>query len=197
MYLGADGNIDRRLTRAGYLAPGVPGTVRGLALAHKKFGKLPWKDVVMPGVQLAEQGFALSAGARAQPQPRARGPDGPASAPRSPRTASRAAASGRAGDRLVLTDLGRTLRAIATDGPDAFYKGWIADRIADDMKANGGLITKARISPRTAPGSARRCAARYRGFEIVSMPPPSSGGVALIEMLNILEPSESQGRRAC
>ena len=62
MYLGADGQIDISLTQAGYLAPGVPGSVRGLALAHGKFGRLPWKDVVMPGVQLAEQGFALSAG---------------------------------------------------------------------------------------------------------------------------------------
>ena len=60
MYVGADGNIDGSLTRAGYLAPGVPGAVRGLEMAHKKFGKLPWKDVVMPGVVLAEQGFALS-----------------------------------------------------------------------------------------------------------------------------------------
>src|SRR5688572_18680171 len=60
MYLGQDGNIDGSLTRAGYLAPGVPGSVRGLEAAHKKFGKLPWRDVVMPGVILAEQGFAIS-----------------------------------------------------------------------------------------------------------------------------------------
>jgi gamma-glutamyltranspeptidase/glutathione hydrolase len=61
MYLDAEGNIDRSLTAAGYLAPGVPGTVRGFAAAHKKFGKLPWREVVMPGVTLAEQGFPISA----------------------------------------------------------------------------------------------------------------------------------------
>src|SRR4030095_8554844 len=92
-----------------------------------------------------------------------------------------------AGDLLVLTDLGRTLRAIATDGPDAFYKGWIADRIANDMKANGGLITKADLAAYRAK-ERTPVKGTYRGFEITSMPPPSSGGVALIEMLNILEP---------
>ena len=91
------------------------------------------------------------------------------------------------GDRLVLTDLGKTLRAIAIDGPDAFYKGWIADRIADDMVANGGLISKDDLAHYEAK---ERMPVRgtYGPFEIVSMPPPSSGGVALIEMLNILEP---------
>jgi gamma-glutamyltranspeptidase / glutathione hydrolase len=90
------------------------------------------------------------------------------------------------GDRLVLPDLGRTLRAIATDGPDAFYKGWIADRIAEDMKANGGLITREDLV-RYAAKERKPLRGKYRGYEIVSMPPPSSGGVALIEMLNILE----------
>src|SRR5205085_11385936 len=90
------------------------------------------------------------------------------------------------GDRLVLADLARSLEAIATDGPDAFYKGWIADRIADDMQANGGLITKADLAGYAAKA---RTPVRgtFKGFDILSMPPPSSGGVALIEMLNILE----------
>jgi gamma-glutamyltranspeptidase/glutathione hydrolase len=92
----------------------------------------------------------------------------------------------RGGDRLVLRDLARTLRAIATDGADAFYKGWIADRIAADMKAHGGLITKADLAAYEAKV---RIPVRgtYRGYEIISMPPPSSGGTALIEMLNMLE----------
>jgi gamma-glutamyltranspeptidase/glutathione hydrolase len=186
MYLGADHKIDRGLTNAGYLAPGVPGSVRGLEAAHKKFGKLPWKDVVMPGVDLAEQGFLLS----------------PALAQSLNAELSRAmakfpasvAAYGKpgggewkAGDRLVLPDLGRTLRAIATDGADVFYKGWIADRIADDMAANGGLITKADLA-RYEAKVRTPIRGTYRGYEIVSMPPPSSGGIALVEMLNILEP---------
>lgn len=185
MYVGADGNIDGTLTRAGYLAPGVPGAVRGLAMAHAKFGKLPWKDVVMPGVLLAEKGFEVSASL-------ARGLNREVAGPMKPFAAS-VAAYGKpgggewvAGDRIVLADLGRTLRAIATDGPDAFYKGWIADAIAADMKANGGLISKEDLAAYQAK---ERTALKgtYKGFDIVSMPPVSSGGVALIEMLNILE----------
>jgi gamma-glutamyltranspeptidase/glutathione hydrolase len=91
-----------------------------------------------------------------------------------------------AGDRLVLKDLGKTLRAIATDGPDAFYKGWIADRIAEDLAANGGLITKADLAAYEAKERAP-VKGTFRGYDIASMPPPSSGGVALIEMLNMLE----------
>ena len=137
MYLDSAGNIARQLTATGYLAPGVPGTVRGLAAAHKRYGKLSWTADVMPAVELAEKGFPLSdalarslnrevAGAMAKY---------PASV----------AAYGKpgggqwvAGDTIILSDLGRTLRAIATKGPDAFYTGWVADSIASAMAHNGG-----------------------------------------------------------
>ena len=184
MYLGPDGQIVRALTNAGYLAPGVPGTVRGLELAHKKFGKLPWKDLVAPAVSLAE-GFTMSASLARSLNREIQGPMAPFPAS--------LAAFGKPGggdwvegDRLVQSDLAKTLRAIAKDGPNAFYKGWIADRIAQDMKANGGLITKQDLA---AYKARERTPIRgtYKGYEIVSMPPPSSGGVALIEMLNILE----------
>ena len=186
MYLNKDGSIERALTNAGYLAPGVPGSVRGLAMAHKKFGRLAWKDVVMPGVLLAEQGFALSPAL-------ARGLTREVAGPMAKFPASVAAygkpggGEWKAGERLVLKDLGKTLRAIATDGPDVFYTGWIADAIAADMKAHGGLISKEDLAKYEAK---ERSPVRgtYKGFEIVSMPPVSSGGVALIEMLNILEP---------
>ena len=185
MYLDREGNIDRSLTASGYLAPGVPGTVRGFAAAHKKLGKLPWRDVVMPGVLLAEQGFSVSeALARSLNAELKRMAPFPASVAAYGKPGGGAWA---AGDRLVLADLGRTLRAIATDGPDAFYKGWIADRIAEDMKANRGLITKADLAAYQAR-ERTPVKGTYRGFDIISMPPPSSGGVALIEMLNILEP---------
>ena len=184
MYLGPDGQIVRALTNAGYLAPGVPGTVRGLELAHKKFGKLPWKDLVAPAVSLAD-GFTMSASLARSLNREIQGPMAPFPAS--------LAAFGKPGggdwvegDRLVQSDLAKTLRAIAKDGPNAFYKGWIADRIAQDMKANGGLITKQDLA---AYKARERTPIRgtYKGYEIVSMPPPSSGGVALIEMLNILE----------
>ncbi|MFH1574527.1 MAG: gamma-glutamyltransferase [Acidobacteriota bacterium] len=185
MYLGADGKIDRSLTASGYLAPGVPGTVRGLELAHKTFGRLPWKDVVMPAVQLAEEGFPLSPGLAGSLNSQLSGAMGkfPASV----------AAYGKpgggpwaAGDRIVLTDLGKTLRAIAADGPDVFYSGWIAGLIEQDMAANGGLITREDLSAYHARVRTP-LTGKFRGYDIISMCPPSSGGTGLIEMLNILE----------
>jgi gamma-glutamyltranspeptidase/glutathione hydrolase len=185
MYLDSTGNIARQRTATGYLAPGVPGTVRGLALAHKRYGKLTWKDVVAPAVILAEQGFVLTdalarslnreVGGAMKPYP------------------SSVAAYGKPGggqwipgDTLRLPDLGRTLREIASRGPDAFYTGWIADSIASAMAANGGLITRKDLAAYEAKVR-RPIRGTYRGYEIISMPPPSSGGVAMVEMLNILE----------
>ena len=194
MYLDASGNINRSLTAAGYLAPGVPGTVRGLETAHKRFGKLPWRDVVMPAVLLAEQGFVMSAGLARSLNGELRG--------RMSAFPASVAAYGKPGggewaegDRIVLRDLGRTLRAIATDGPNAFYTGWIADSLAADMRANGGIITKADLAAYEAKVRAP-VRGTYKGHEIISMPPPSSGGVALIQMLNMLEGYDlkSQGR---
>jgi gamma-glutamyltranspeptidase/glutathione hydrolase len=186
MYIGEDGRIDRSLTASGYLAPGVPGTVRGLELAHEKFGKLRWRDVVMPAVELAERGFDVS-------ESLARGLNAQLEGAMGKFPASVAAygkpGGGRweAGNRIRLTDLGKTLRAIATDGADAFYTGWIADRIEEDMKANGGLITKKDLAAYRAKVR-KPLRGSYRGYDIISMPPPSSGGVALLEMLNIVEP---------
>jgi gamma-glutamyltranspeptidase/glutathione hydrolase len=185
MYVDPDGKINRGLTAAGYLAPGVPGTVRGMELAHKKLGKLPWKDVVMPAVKLAEDGFPLSeALARSlNRELEDRMKAFPASV-----QAYGKPGGGRwaAGDRIVLKDLGKTLRAIATEGADVFYKGWIADSIAEDMKANHGLITKEDLAAYEAK-QRTPVTGKFRDYDIASMPPPSSGGVGLIEMLNILE----------
>jgi gamma-glutamyltranspeptidase / glutathione hydrolase len=192
MYLGSDGHIVRELTNTGYLAPGVPGTVRGLELAHKRFGKLPWKDVVMPAVRLAEEGFGVPAGL-------ARDLNAQVSGEMKPFAAS-VAAYGKPGggawvegDRLVLRDLGKTLRAIAENGPDVFYTGWIADRIVDEMHAHGGLITRQDLAGYQAR-LRTVVTGNYRGYEIISMPPPSSGGVALVEMLNILEPYDLKSK---
>jgi gamma-glutamyltranspeptidase/glutathione hydrolase len=184
MYLDASGKINRSLTATGYLAPGVPGTVRGLALAHKKYGRLPWRDVVMPAAQLATKGFTLDSSL-------AHSLTREVSQAMKPYRAS-VAAYGKAGgdewqpgDTIVLADLGRTLMAIATRGPDVFYTGWIADSIAADMQRNGGLITKKDLAAYRAKERAP-IRGRYRGYDIVTMPPPSSGGVAMVEMLNIL-----------
>jgi gamma-glutamyltranspeptidase/glutathione hydrolase len=191
MYLGADGQIDRSLTSSGYLAPGVPGTVRGLELAHKKFGKLSWKEVVLPSIALAD-GFTISANL-------ARGLNREIEGPMAKFPASVAAFAKPGGgewvegDRLLQGDLSRTLRAIADGGADAFYKGWIADRIAEDMQANGGLISKDDLARYRAKERAP-VRGTYKGYDVFSMPPPSSGGVALVEMLNIVEPFDLKSK---
>ncbi|HET9425118.1 MAG TPA: gamma-glutamyltransferase [Gemmatimonadaceae bacterium] len=190
MYLDSAGNIVRALTNTGYLAPGVPGTVKGLAMAHAKFGKLKWQAVVSPAADLAEQGFVLS-------EPLARSINGELERmrpyPQSVRAYGKPGGGTWAGgDTMRLADLGRALRSIANEGPSAFYRGWIADSIEATMKAGGGIITKRDLAVYSAK-ERRPVRGRYRGYEIISMPPPSSGGIALIEMLNILEQYDLAG----
>jgi gamma-glutamyltranspeptidase / glutathione hydrolase len=163
---------------------GVPGTVRGMALAHKRFGKLPWKDLVAPALKLADEGFVIDASLAGQLNGvvaaahdfaelrRVYGKDGKA--------------DWRAGDRLVQKNLAGTLRHIAEDGPDAFYKGPIADLIVAEMKSGGGLITKDDLAAYRA-NERKPVHGTYRGYDVYAPPPPSSGGTCLVEMLNILE----------
>ncbi len=165
---------------------GVPGTVRGLALAHRRLGKLPWKDLVNPAVRLAREGFVLD-------EPHARSLNGllrQDSRKNNPELhrvfANPAGRPWQAVDRLVQPDLARSLQRIAEEGPDAFYQGVIAEQIEAEMKRGGGLITRADLVAYQAR-ERQPLRGNYRGREIVSMPPPSSGGTALIEMLNILE----------
>jgi gamma-glutamyltranspeptidase/glutathione hydrolase len=165
-------------------AVGVPGTVRGLALAHARFGKLPWKEVVLPAVKLAEEGFLIDDAlanslnnivCSASDFPELRRVLG-----------KNGSADWRAGDRLVQKDLGRTLRLIAEQGPDGFYKGAVADLLVAEMKRGDGLITKADLEAYEARAR-RPIHGTYRGFDVYGPPPPSSGGTCLVEMLNILE----------
>ena len=195
MYVGHDGNIDPSLTRSGYLAPGVPGTVRGLAMAHRRFGKLPWRDVVLPAADLATKGFRVSASLARSLNTELGTPAAPGPMRKFPASV---AAFGKpdgtpwiAGDLIVLADLGTSMRAIATTGADAFYTGSIADRIAADMAANGGIITKADLAA-YRPKEREPIKGTFLGYEIVSMGPPSSGGVTLVSMLNQLEALEIQ-----
>ena len=185
MYLEPDGTIDRSLTRSGWLAPGVPGTVRGLALAHKRFGKLPWSDVVRPAARLASTGFPLSRALAASLNRTVAG----LMAPFPSSVAVYGKPGGgewKEGDTLRLADLGRALEAIASDGPDAFYTGWIADSLAAQMKANGGIISKADLANYEAKERAP-VRGTFNGHEIIAMGPPSSGGAVMLETLNILE----------
>jgi gamma-glutamyltranspeptidase/glutathione hydrolase len=185
MYLDSTGKIARQLTATGYLAPGVPGTVRGLALAHSKYGKLAWKDDLMPAVELAEKGFVLSPALA-----RSLNRELDSSMAKYPASVAAYGKPGGgawvAGDTIVLRNLGRTLRAIATNGPNAFYTGWIADSIASTMARHGGLISKRDLAAYQAK-MRTPLHSTYRGYDLITMPPPTSGGVTMLEMLNILE----------
>ncbi|HSK10987.1 MAG TPA: gamma-glutamyltransferase [Vicinamibacterales bacterium] len=178
-----NGKYSDRLHHDSHLSVGVPGTVAGLHLAWRDHGKLPWKRLVEPAIALARDGFPVTDGlARSL-----RGvlPDMKAY-PASVAQFSKNGVPYEPGDVLKQPDLARTLQRIADQGPAGFYEGETAALIEKEMAANGGLITrddlKAYQAKRRAP-----ITGTYRGFEILSMPPISSGGLALIQQLNILE----------
>ena len=182
MYLDAQGNVTDASV-VGYLASGVPGAVAGLYAAHDRFGELPWKDVVEPAIRLAEQGFIVDrelAGSITGAADRLRRFDGsralflPAGQPIAE------------GTRWRIPELASTLRRIAERGPAGFYQGETADLIVAEMQRGGGIITHEDL---------RRYEAKwrdpvvfvYRGHTVVSMPPPSSGGLTLALIANVLE----------
>jgi gamma-glutamyltranspeptidase / glutathione hydrolase len=179
--------------KLGHKVSGVPGTVRGMAMAHQKFGKLPWKDVVMPAVLLADEGFILD-GTLASSLNGFVG--GSSEFPEVERVfGKKNGGAWTSGDRLVQKDLAKSLRLIAEQGPDAFYTGPIADLLAAEMQKGGGLITKADLAAYKAM-ERQPIHGTFRGYDIYAPPPPCSGGICLVEMLNILENFElkKQGR---
>jgi gamma-glutamyltranspeptidase/glutathione hydrolase len=167
-----------------HLAVGVPGTVRGLATAHEKFGKLRWSQLVGPAIRLATDGFAVDRSLAQALNEQVR------TAERFPELRRVFARPNgkpwQAGDRLIQQDLARTLQRIADGGPQAFYQGPIADQLVAEMKAGGGLIDQADLSGYAAV-IRTPVHGTYRGFDLYCTPPPSSGGTCIIEMLNILE----------
>lgn len=180
MYLDAAGNpTDRSIT--GHLSVGVPGSVAGLYEAWKQFGRLPWATLVAPAIALAE-GHTIDAA-------RSRGIAGDAERlGRFPASAAQFLVDGHApapGSTFRQPDLARTLRLIADSGADAFYRGRIADQIVAEMKRGGGLITRADLAA-YRPKWRTPVRVDYRGYGVYSMPPSSSGGVTLGEILNIL-----------
>ncbi len=169
----------------GHKPVGVPGTVRGMALAHKTFGKLPWKDLIAPALRMAEDGFLMDARVASSLNSVV------GSSSEYPELRRVYGKNGgkddwKVGDRLVQKDLARSLRLISEEGADVFYKGAIADLIVAEMQAGKGLITKDDLAAYTA-NVRKPIHGTYRGYDIYSPPPPSSGGTCLVEMLNILE----------
>lgn len=163
---------------------GVPGTARGLALAHSKYGKLPWRDLVTPAIQLARDGFVLD---RDQANALNRVLRDHPKMAELQRVFAPPAGQWKPGDKLLQPDLAKTLQLIADNGPDAFYTGPVADQIVAEMKRGGGLINHQDLV-NYQPRLRTVLRTRYRGFDVLLPPPPSSGGVAINQMLHTLEP---------
>jgi gamma-glutamyltranspeptidase/glutathione hydrolase len=171
-------------SKVGHKTVGVPGTVRGLALAHEKFGKLPWSRLVEPAVKLAHEGFAIDAALASALNGQL---ERHAAFPEFRRVFSKPdSGKWQAGDRLVQPELATTLARIAADGADAFYTGPIARQIVTEMQAGGGLITEQDLADYRA-NVRKPVTGTYRGFTLFGSPPPSSGGTVIVETLNILE----------
>ncbi|MCG8606938.1 gamma-glutamyltransferase [bacterium] len=184
MYLDENGELTKNLNHDGYLAVGVPGTVAGLTMALEKFGSMSLQEMIQPAIELAEKGFPVSYGMY---EDFTRYADTFKKYPTSAKVFLKDDGMPyEPGETLLQGDLAATLKRISKDGRDGFYRGKTAELIEKDMAANGGLITEADLA-------AYRAVIRdpiefsYRGHTISSMPPPSSGGVTLAIMLNVLE----------
>jgi gamma-glutamyltranspeptidase/glutathione hydrolase len=183
MFTDSSGAYSNRIHHRSHVSVGVPGTVAGFALAHQKYGKQPWKTLVEPAVKLSGDGFDVPAGLAAS----LGGSLNRFKAyPATEAAYSRGGIAYAAGERLRLPDLSRTLARIRDGGRDGFYRGETATLIAAEMRRGGGLITEADLASYEAKERAP-IRGNYRGYEIISMAPPSSGGIAMVEMLNILE----------
>lgn len=186
MFIGADGRVDRQLATRSLLSSGVPGSVAGLLAAQQRFGRLSRAEVINPAIALADRGFPvygeLAASLRlAQPLLQA-----DANAARIYLRGKRPYAKG---ELLRQPELATTLRRIRDQGSDGFYKGFVAQRIEALMRQGGGLIDQGDLQAYRAPW-VEPVRGNFRGFTLFSMPPPSSGGVTLVQMLNLLEPFE-------
>lgn len=182
MYLNADGNVVDGLSINGHLASGVPGTVAGLFEAHARYGKLPMPDLINPAIELARRGFAISQGEADRlnayqadfrkfneaPNPFFKD-------------------HWKAGDLLAQTELARTLELIRDNGPSGFYKGETARELVAEMKSANGIISLEDLAAYQAKWR-KPIVGQYKQYRVVSMPPPSSGGIALVQMLEMLEP---------
>lgn len=195
MYLDKDGNVIPGLSSRGHLAVGVPGTVSGMEYAREKYGSKPRAELIAPAVKLADEGFVLEQGDvdllwTATEDFKKDMKD----------SGSIFLIDGKpmqVGQKLVQKDLAKTLREISSKGQDGFYKGWVADAIVSSSKAGKGIIVQADLDRyKTRELTPVEC--DYRGYHVVSAPPPSSGGVVICQILNILEgyPMQDLGFRS-
>lgn len=184
MFLDEQGNPDSKKSLTSPLASGTPGTVAGLSLALEKYGSLPLNSVVRPAIKLAQEGFIVNDALADDLKTY-----GSEVLPHHENSKAIFWKDGeplKKGDKLVQQDLANSLTMIAENGPDAFYKGEIARQIAQQMQQGGGLITTDDLAAYQAV-ERTPVSGEYRGYQIFSIPPPSSGGVHIVQILNILE----------
>jgi gamma-glutamyltranspeptidase/glutathione hydrolase len=181
MYLGPDGKPTRDSV-LGYRAAGIPGTVRGLEYANKKYGKKSWAELVHPAVELAAKGFPVSYGLSQS----LRNTRELERFPESRRIFQRDGKFYEPGEMFVQPDLARTLERIEKQGAKGFYEGETARLLAKDMAEHGGLITEADLK-NYAVHERATLTGSYKGYTILTAPPPSSGGIGILQMLGMLE----------
>lgn len=190
MYLDSLGNVMDGLSTLGAMAAGVPGTVAGLCKAHELYGSLPWRELMEPAISLAREGFPVSERLASSLEELQEYKD------RFPGLLQYMKSDGTPlapGDTLRQVTLARTLQAISVDGPEAFYRGTVAESIVEEMRLGGGIIAMEDLAEYEAR-LREPLKGSYRGYEIVSAPPPSSGGTVLLEILNILEGYDLRGK---
>jgi gamma-glutamyltranspeptidase/glutathione hydrolase len=182
MYVDAAGK-ETRDSMVGYRSSGVPGTVRGMEYAWQKFGSKKWDELVTPAAALASNGYAITDAEATSMQGSARGLS---EYPESNRIFLRGGKYYEMGDTFVQSDLGRVLERIARLGAKDFYEGETATLFAKDQKEHGGLITLEDLK-RYKAIERKPLTGQYRGYEIITAPPPSSGGIGILQMLGVLE----------
>jgi gamma-glutamyltranspeptidase/glutathione hydrolase len=182
MYLDAAGNLTKD-SLIGWRASGVPGTVRGLELAQKKYGSRPWSELLQPAIKLASEGFPIS---HLQMQSFRANTDSFSQFPESKRTFLKGGSFYDWNDNFQQPDLARTLERIARDGSRDFYEGETAHVLASEMERNGGIINRQDLREYQAV-ERKPLEGDYHGYHIITSPPPSSGGVGILQMLAMLE----------
>lgn len=186
LFLDENGDYDRKKAQFSLLSAGVPGSVAGFHHALTNYGTLSWQEVLEPAIRLAEKGFVIPhdlANTLASKRYRERLSSNPAAAKVFFKEDKGLYS---AGEILIQKDLASTLKELSKNGPDAFYSGKIAQLIVEEMERNGGLITLEDLKNYNV-AERQPLVGSYKGYEIVSMPPSSSGGTHLIQMLNMLE----------
>ncbi|MCE7718085.1 gamma-glutamyltransferase [Escherichia albertii] len=189
MFLDDQGNPDNKKSLTSHLASGTPGTVAGFSLALDKYGTMPLNKVVQPAFKLARDGFIVN-DALADDL-KTYGSEVLPNHENSKAIFWKEGEPLKKGDKLVQANLAKSLEMIAENGPDEFYKGTIAEQIAQEMQKNGGLISKEDLAAYKAV-ERTPISGDYRGYQVYSMPPPSSGGIHIVQILNILENFDMQ-----